>query len=122
MTIYMIINSTSKKQLRTGQRFDSIIQQSLNLKNYGKRINSNKLNKNKIIELNSRHKNEFKQLGKIKFIDHKSIFLSRYLNQNGLKKWMVTKPYADPEDLKNKNITEATGIYSLDCFRKWFYD
>lgn len=40
--------------------------------------------------------------------------------RNGLKKWMVTRPYADPEDLKNKNITEATDIYAFDCFKKWF--
>ena len=33
---------------------------------------------------------------------------------------MVTSPYAAPEDLKNKNITEATDIYAFDCFKKWF--
>ena len=40
--------------------------------------------------------------------------------KNGLKRWMVTSPYAAPEDLKNKNITEATDIYAFDCFKKWF--
>ncbi len=40
--------------------------------------------------------------------------------KNGLKKWMVTRPYAAPEDLKNKNITEATDIYAFGCFKKWF--
>ena len=24
------------------------------------------------------------------------------------------------EDLKNKNITEATDIYAFGCFKKWF--
>jgi len=33
---------------------------------------------------------------------------------------MVTRPYASPEDLKNKNITEATDIYAFGCFKKWF--
>jgi len=42
--------------------------------------------------------------------------------KNGLKQWMVTKPYVVAEDLKNKNITEATDLYSLDCFKKWFYE
>lgn len=42
--------------------------------------------------------------------------------KNGLKKWMVTRPYAAPEDLKNKNITEATDIYAFGCFKKWFVD
>ena len=40
--------------------------------------------------------------------------------KNGMKKWMVTSPYAAPEDLKNKNITEATDIYAFGCFKKWF--
>ena len=40
--------------------------------------------------------------------------------KNGFKKWMVTRPYAAPEDLKNKNITEATDIYAFGCFKKWF--
>lgn len=40
--------------------------------------------------------------------------------KNGLKKWMVTSPYAAHEDLKNNNITEATDIYAFDCFKKWF--
>jgi len=42
--------------------------------------------------------------------------------KNGLKKWMVTRPYVAPEDLKNKNITEATDIYAFGCFKKWFVD
>lgn len=42
--------------------------------------------------------------------------------KNGFKKWMVTRPYAAPEDLKNKNITEATDIYAFGCFKKWFVD
>lgn len=40
--------------------------------------------------------------------------------KNGLKKWMVTSPYAAHEDLKNNNITEATDIYAFDYFKKWF--
>jgi RIO-like serine/threonine protein kinase len=42
--------------------------------------------------------------------------------KNGLKKWMVTSPYASPTDLKNKNITEATDIYAFWCFKKWFIE
>ena len=40
--------------------------------------------------------------------------------KNGFKKWMVTRPYAAPEDLKKKKITEATDIYAFGCFKKWF--
>ena len=42
--------------------------------------------------------------------------------KNGLKKWMVTSPYASPTDLRNKKITEATDIYAFGCFKKWFIE
>lgn len=42
--------------------------------------------------------------------------------KNGVKKWMVTSPYASAEDLKNKNITKATDIYAFGYFKKWFVE
>ena len=42
--------------------------------------------------------------------------------KNGLKKWMVTSPYASSTDLRNKKITEATDIYAFGCFKKWFVE
>ena len=40
--------------------------------------------------------------------------------KKGKKKWMVSRPYAFPEDLKNKDVTTATDVYAFDCFKKWF--
>jgi len=63
------------------------------------------------------HKNIIYSENKLWLVDFEPSLIQM---KKGKKKWMVSRPYAFPEDLKNKDVTTATDVYAFDCFKKWF--